>query len=310
MNPPGTARFHGIYPSVLCPLRADFSLDEAVLARHVADLAAVPGMAGVLCNGHAGENAWLDRAEQRRVVEICRDAVGAGRLVVAGVNHESSLAAADLARDAAAAGADAVMVFAPYSWALAQDERLAPAHHRIVAAATDLPMMLFQGSVRAGRIPYTPAVLRALVRLPNVVGIKEGSWETAAYEATRRLVAETAPQVAVMASGDEHLLTCFVLGSEGSLVSLAVIVPEMVVALDRAVRQGDLAAALAVHRVIQPLARAIYGAPPGGYATARLKACLKLLGRLPCDAVRPPLGRLDERETARLRDALATAGLL
>ena len=310
MSSPDSVRFHGIYPSVLCPLRADFSVDEATLARHVADVTAVPGIAGVLCNGHAGENAWLDRAEQRRVVEVCRDAVGAGRLVVAGINHESSLAAADLARDAAAAGADAVMVFAPYSWALAQDEHLAHTHHRIVGAAMDLPMMLFQGSVRAGRIPYTPAVLRALVRLPNVVGIKEGSWETSAYEMTRRLVAEAAPHVAVMASGDEHLLTCFVLGSEGSLVSLAVIVPELIVELDRAVRQGDIAAALAVHRVIQPLAYAIYGAPPGGYATARLKACLKLLGRLPCDAVRPPLGSLGATEIAGLRDALAAAGLL
>src|ERR1019366_2105816 len=163
MSSPDRVRFHGIYPSFLCPLRADFSVDEATLARHVADVTAVPGIAGVLCPGEPGENAGLGGTEQRPVVEVCRDAVGAGRLVVAGINHESSLAAADLARDAAAAGADAVMVFAPYSWALAQDEHLAHTHHRIVGAAMDLPMMLFQGSVRAGRIPYTPAVLRALV---------------------------------------------------------------------------------------------------------------------------------------------------
>ena len=82
--------------------------------------------------------------------------------------------------------------------------------------------------------------------------------------------------MAVLASGDEHLLPCFVLGSEGSQVSLAVIVPEAIVALDAAVRDGDLAAAQAAHEIIYPLAKAIYGTAPRGLATARLKACFVL----------------------------------
>ena len=112
-----------------------------------------------------------------------------------------------------------------------------------------------------------------------------------------------------MASGDEHLLTCFVLGSEGSLVSLAVLIPELIVALDRAVRSNDLVAAQRAHRVIQPLASAIYGTPPGSYAAARLKTCLKILGRLPSDLMRPPLGALGRDEIARLERALSAAGL-
>ena len=134
---------------------------------------------------------------------------------------------------------------------------------------------------------YGPDVLTAVARLPDVVGIKEGSWETAAYEANRRLVKEIAPDVGVMASGDEHLLTCFMLGSEGSLVSLACIWPEPIIRLDAAVRAGDLAAAKAAHDDIYPLARAIYGTAPAYFATPRLKACLKLLGRLADDQVRP-----------------------
>jgi 4-hydroxy-tetrahydrodipicolinate synthase len=173
-----------------------------------------------------------------------------------------------------------------------------------------MPAMLFQGSVRAGQTAYTSEVLAALAQLPNVVAIKEGSWETNTYEANRRLVKEVAPRVAVMASGDEHLFSCYVLGSEGSLVSLAVVIPEPIVALDRAVRRGDLDAARKVHEVIYPLAKAIYGAPPGGHANARLKMCLKLLGRLDCAAVRPPIGQLDTAEVAMLREALSAAGVL
>ena len=77
--------------------------------------------------------------------------------------------------------------------------------------------------------------------------------------------------MAVMASGDEHLLSCYVLGSEGSLVSSAVLIPEAVVALDEAVRRSDLSAARAHHAVIYPLARAIYGGTAGHRAAARLR---------------------------------------
>jgi 4-hydroxy-tetrahydrodipicolinate synthase len=152
-------------------------------------------------------------------------------------------------------------------------------------------------------------VLEALVRLPNVVGIKEGSWECARYEANRRHIKRVAPRVAVMASGDEHLLTCMAIGSEGSMVSIAVLVPDLIVALDRAIAGSNLAAARALNDRIYPLAKAIYGTPPAGHANARLKRCLKLLGKLENDAVRAPIGPLPADEVALLEAALAEAGL-
>jgi 4-hydroxy-tetrahydrodipicolinate synthase len=113
-----------------------------------------------------------------------------------------------------------------------------------------------------------------------------------------------------MASGDEHLLTCMAIGSEGSLVSLAVLVPDLIVALDRAVARSDLATARLLNDRIYPLATAIYGAAPGVHATARLKACLKLIGKLSNDGMRPPLGPLGREEIRMLEAALVAAGLL
>ncbi len=308
-NPPA-ARFHGIYPSIVCPMTKAHGIDEEDLARHLRDVTEHDGLVGVLANGHAGENFVLTRAEKKRVVEITREILGESGIVVAGVNAESSLEAANEARDAADAGADAVMVFPPNSWALSQSGRMALTHHQHVDAASDLPMMLFQGSVKAGQTAYQSEVLAELVRISSVVGIKEGSWETSAYEANRRLIKEVAPHVAVMASGDEHLLTSYVLGSDGSLVSLAVVIPQTIVALDRAVREGDLATAREMHEIVYPLARAIYGTPPGGRAAPRLKACLRLLGRLSSDHVRPPMERLSRDEETMLAAALRQAGLL
>ena len=304
-----SSNFHGIYASTVCPMDADGAIDEASLERHLDMVLTGTGLRGLLVNGHAGENAALSRPEHRRVIEIARR-VGKGCLIVAGINSESSDVAAMLARDAAEAGADAVMVFAPFSWALGADPRVIVSHHEIVHQATSLPLFLFQGSVRAGHTAFVPDVLRALLRMPRVVGIKEGSWETSAYEAVRRLTKSIRPDVAVMASGDEHLLPCFVLGSEGSLVSLAAIVPELIVALDHAVTNEDLAGARALQERIYPLAKAIYGTPPGSLATARIKACLALLGRLERATCRTPVGDLPGEEFERLERALADGGVM
>ena len=310
MIPPGPDPFNGIYTATICPLALDGSLDESALARHLGDAVATDGIVGVLINGHAGENFTLSRAEKKRVVEIAHATIGHKAILVCGVNAEGSLEAAEHARDAEEVGADVLLVFPPFSWALSQDATMALNHHRIVAAASTLPMMLYQAGVGTREMAYTEDTLAALVRLPNVVGIKEGSWESARYEANRRLVRRVAPKVAVMASGDEHLLTCMAIGSEGSLVSLAVLVPDLIVALDRAIAASDLTTARAINDRIYPLATAIYGTAPAAHANARLKACLKLVGKLSNAAMRPPIGPLPGEEIAMLEAALVAAGLM
>ncbi|MGJ7499918.1 dihydrodipicolinate synthase family protein [Variovorax sp. ZT5P49] len=309
MIPQQPDAFHGIYAATLCPLLDDGRIDEATLARHLEANAFVPGMKGLLINGHAGENFSLSREEKRRVVEIAFEVCGERSLLVCGINAEDSFEAQRHVDDAKAARADAVLVFPPFSWALSQDSRMAVTHHQIANANALMPLMLYQAGVNAGTLAYRPEVLAELAQMPHVVGIKEGSWEAAAYEANRRLVKRVAPHVAMMASGDEHLLTCFAIGSEGSLVSLAAVVPELVIDLDLAIKRGDLAQARNLNDRIYPLAKAIYGTAPGGYATARLKTCLKLLGRFPSDAMRPPIGPLPRDEVAALERALVEAGV-
>src|SRR6476659_8771023 len=139
--------WHGIYTATICPLAKDGSIDEAALARHLADAVAADGIVGVLINGHAGENWLLSRAEKKRVVEIAKATIGHRAILVCGINAESSLEAADHARDAEAAGADALLVFPPFSWALSQDATMALNHHRTIAAACSMPLMLYQASV-------------------------------------------------------------------------------------------------------------------------------------------------------------------
>ena len=307
MIPAGREPFHGIYAATPCPLRTDFAPDEPALAAHLERLADFPGLAGFLLNGHAGENATMGHADQERVVAVAAESVGNRSILVAGVSCEGSLDAARHARALVAAGADAIMVFPPNGWALHQDEEGVVEHHRRVLEAADAPLMLFQAAVGAGGLSYPAPTLERLVRLPRVVAIKEGSWEVAAYEENRRLIRAVAPHVAVMGSGDEHLFTSYVVGSEGSLVSLAAVIPEPIIGLYEAVRAGRLAEARAFHERIHPLARAVYRLAPGGRATARLKTCLERLGQFPNDRMLPPAIETPPEERPHLAQTLDQA---
>ncbi|WP_372618285.1 dihydrodipicolinate synthase family protein [Falsiroseomonas sp.] len=311
MIPDGANRFHGIYPSTVLPMRSgNFAPDWEAYARHTAHCVLRPGIAGVLMNGHAGENFVLSRAEKRRAVEVTVATVGASRIVVAGVNAEGSLEAAEEAREAREAGADAIMIFLPNGFALAQTTEMALLHHTtIMRAVPGMPVFLFAAHHGAGRMAFTPETFEALLDLPDVVGVKEGGWEVDRYDALRRICKAKRPDVAFCASGDEHLLACMVHGSDGSLVSLADILPDEIVALDAAVRAGDLPTARALHDRLEPLAEAIYGAPPAGRATARLKFCLAETGVIPDPAVRPPQPPVTGPEAAMLRAALRETGL-
>lgn len=290
----------GLYAATICPMTPDGALDIPALEAHFAAVLATPGQDGLLLNGHAGEGVFMSQAEQVQTVRTAR-AVGPATRILAAVSAESTAQAAADAQAALGAGADAIMVFAPFSWALGVDPRAVVAHHRGIAEATGAPLYLFQGAV--GRLHYAPDTLRALLEIDAVAGIKEGSWEVKAYEVTRRITKAARPEVAVMASGDEHLFACFQLGSDGSAVSLAAVVPDLIVALDRAVRAGDRPRAMRVHQALFDFAALVYAAP-GHMAAARLKSCLAALGRIPHDACRAPTPPVLPAERAALMAAL------
>ena len=299
--------FHGIHAATVVPMRPDFKIDEAALAAHVAHVAHVPGIRGLLINGHAGENFYLTRDELRRVVGVVRDAVPKACWLTAGINAESSLEAAQQAADAEKAGANALLVFPPNSWAMHHDAGMVASHHRHVLEASSLPLVLYQAPVSAGRMAYALPIIEKLIAMPRVKAIKEGSWEVATYEQNWRFVTARRPDIAVLGSGDEHLLASYMIGSSGAQVSLAAVVPELIVALHTAAIEQDWIAARSLHERIYALSVAIYRQPPGNRATARLKACLKLLGKLEHATARPPIQPLLDEEIAALENALTLA---
>lgn len=295
----------GIHAATICPMDSDARIIDAELSDHISTVTNVSGIRGLLLNGHAGEGAMLDLAERARVVEIARESSPEGCVITAGVTAESTRVAMEEAVASARAGADAILVFPPNHWAGGVDEEIVVEHHKAIADACGLPVVLYKAPVTSGPMSYSPALLKALLEsVDAIAAIKEGSWEVASYEATWRLTGAVRPDVAVLGSGDEHLLTSYLIGSLGSQVSLAAVIPETVVALFDAAQSNDWVEARKQHEQLYALSVAIYRDTPGYLATARLKACLKILGKITSDTVRRPMRQLNESEIAKLRSVL------
>jgi len=300
----------GIHAATVCPMAPDGQIHTNALEAHLAAVCSTSGISGLLLNGHAGEGHFLTHAERAHVIEIARANTSQTCFITAGITAESTDAGVEEARVSESAGADALLVFPPNHWSAGVDPEIALSHHAAIARATDLPLVLYKAPVTAGHISYSEAVMKKLLKeLSAIVAIKEGSWEVASYEQTWRLAADLRPDVAVLGSGDEHLLTSYLIGSRGSQVSLAAIIPEIIVALYDAAKANDWVSARASHEALYALSVAIYRDTPGYLATARLKACLMLLGRIPHDTVRRPMRQLTSEELSRLRSVLTASEL-
>lgn len=106
----------GVYAATLCPFFEDEFFDEEGLQAYVSELAAVPGIEGLVPNGHTGEIMSLLPRERARVTKLVKEAVGDTVKVVSGVSAEGSLEAIEHAKQAKDAGADAVLLMPPHHW--------------------------------------------------------------------------------------------------------------------------------------------------------------------------------------------------
>lgn len=301
-------RLRGSLPASLCPFRLDFSIDEDAFGAHVRWLVEASHGGGVVCNGHAGEVASLTRGERRRVVELAvREAAGRAP-VVAGVYTDSTTAAVELARDAEAAGASALLVFPPpvFGGGGNRTEDMVLPFVRTVADAVDIGIVVFQFPI-AG-LGYPTETLLRLVEIPNVVGVKEGSDHLPTFERNLRLIKEARPDVSVLTTNNTMLFASTALGADGILSGSGSVVADLHWELFEAVQQGDLHAARKVNDRIWPLTRVFY-CDPSVKMHNRMKVALEFLGRQPRVVVRPPLQPLGDAERKRIVDGVQRAGL-
>lgn len=267
----------------------------AAIAVHLLD----HGHDGVVVSGTTGESPTTTVAEDGRILQAVKDAVGDRGTVIAGVGTNATAHSVELAEQAAKIGVDGLLLVTPYY------NKPSPAgvlhHFRTVAQATEVPVMLYDVPGRTGTTISFDTYERAL-ELDTVTSVKDAVGDLAR---TARLVRLG---YAVYSGDDANTLGILSSGGCGLVSVVGHAAGDELRLMIDAFLGGDVDAALATYTRLLPAFDAVMGVPNYGATTA--KAALQLLGVLDNRNVRGPLVPLDDDEVAALRAGLAASDLI
>jgi 4-hydroxy-tetrahydrodipicolinate synthase len=300
---------HGVIPAVLLPFENDLSIDEASFRKHLRDVAAVEGLSAITINAHSTEVGSCTFDEQRRVLDIAQDEIGARLPLINGIWAEGSVEAARLARMAEEGDASALLVFPPAPFTLGQNAAMALAHFKRIADATELPLIVFQYPLATGQGYPKETLLRMCEEIPSIRAIKDWIGNVPHHQWHIDTLQNRSRPVNVLTTHSSWLFASLVMGPSGLLSGSGSVIADLQARLFRAVQANDLAEAKVLAGRIEPTARVFYADPLVDMHN-RMKEALVLLGKLPRAVVRPPLVKLERAEIAAIRQALIEAGLL
>ncbi|WP_369270274.1 4-hydroxy-tetrahydrodipicolinate synthase [Streptomyces sp. R11] len=247
-------------------------------AQRLADRLVTEGCDGLVLSGTTGESPTTSDAEKSDLIRAVREAVGDRATVVAGVGTFDTRHTAELALAAEKAGADGLLVVAPYYSKPPQDA--VEAHFREIADAAGLPLALYDIPGRTGT-RIEPETLIRLAEHPRIVAVKDCSFD---FLGTQKVLART--ELAYYAGCDEHNLALYAVGGTGYISTVANVVPSQLRAVLDAFEAGDTPVSARLQQRATPLIESMMAAGLPGAVTA--KALLNELG-LPAGPVRAPL---------------------
>ena len=252
------------------------------------------GVDGIVVTGTTGETSTLTDAEKIRLVTAGKSvAAGRAQIITGGGSNETAHAM-ELYKASEKAGADGVMIVTPYYNRPTQAGVLT--HFRLIADATDLPVILYDIPGRSGIEITYDTILRA-AKHPNIMAIKDAKGDLSEVS---RVMNNT--DLLYFAGDDANALPTLAIGGSGLIGVTANIAPEPYRLMIDAVNAGDLRAATTQHKLLEPLVRATMSHIPG---TVAVKYILHGLGRITSPRVRLPLVGPEESEAAIIENEIA-----
>ena len=284
------ARFGAVVTAMVTPFHPSGALDldaAAELARHLVDT----GSDGLVVAGSTGEGSVLSDDEKLDLFRAVAEAVTVPVLAATGSNDTAH--SVNLTRSAAECGVDGMLVVTPYY------NRPSPAgiaaHFEAVAAATDLPVVLYDIPVRAGRRIGTDLLARLGTEVTNIVGVKDATGDVAA---AAELVAHHIDGFEVYAGDDPMTLPFLAIGGVGIISVAAHWAGPALAALVAAFAAGDLEGARTANEHL--LASYAFESTPDYPNPVPAKAACRALG-LPvgqCRLPNPEAPRVLEEEAS------------
>jgi 4-hydroxy-tetrahydrodipicolinate synthase len=286
------SKLSGYAPALPTPFNKEGGIDAAAFER-LCDLQIVNGATALVVCGTTGEAPTLTPGEHTELIRIAV-ALARGRVpIIAGAGANSTAHAAELSKDAEAAGADAILSVVPYYNKPTQAGLYA--HFREIAESTGLPVILYDVPSRTA-CSLADATVARLAGLPRVMGLKD-----AAGDATRpaRLRPLVGADFRLLSGDDELALAYFAQGGDGCISVTANVAPGLCRNMYLAWKHGQSVRAQRLARPVAQLTKVLFRETN----PAPVKYALSLLGLMSA-AVRLPLVELTDQSQAELGEVV------
>ena len=293
----GADIFGSVCVAMVTPFDSDGELD-VVAGRDLAAHLVEQGIDALVLAGTTGESPTTTDEEKVALLKAVREEVGTKARIIAGAGSNDTRHAVAMAKLAAEAGADGLLVVTPYYSKPSQAG--VEAHFRAVAEATDLPVCLYDIPGRSG-IPIDSGTIRKLAEVDTIQAVKDAKGD---FLEASTLIQETG---LAWYSGDDPLnLPWLAVGATGMISVVGHAAPKALRELVTAYETGDLARAREINaNTLNVLARQ-QGAL-GGVTFA--KAALRLQG-IEVGDPRLPVAAATDEQVERLREEMTQAGVL
>ena len=289
--------FQGACTAIVTPFREqglDYArLEKNLEAQYEGDTAAI-----LVC-GTTGENATLSQDEHNELVRCTVNACRGKMKVIVGIGGNNTAAALKKAENAAAVGADALLMVTPYYNKTSQKGLIE--HFRYVADRVELPLILYNVPSRTG-IGIAAETYKALSEHPNINGVKEASGDFSLIARTRALCGEGLIQ---WSGNDDNTVPMMALGAQGVISVAGNIVPGVVSKLCSLCLSNDFAGATELYCKYAALFTALFIETN----PMPVKAAMQLLEQ-DSGLLRLPLTQISEEHLGALRKTMHEVGLL
>ncbi len=301
----------GMFPATVLPMDADYRPDYDAFANYLEWLIEENAM-GFAINMDTGEGPALTNYERRLAAETAVRVANGRVKVLGGVMGSTTASAVTLAKMYREVGVDGLVVFPnPAFRNTPLDIRVPVDYHQTIAQESGLPVVLFQLAPVFGGVVYSEEVLVKLLSLPQVIGIKEASFDARVFSNTAAIVKAINRPITLMTGNDTFIFESILLGAEGGLLGFGAIGCRIVASLLADVAQGDLQNAVITNQRSKSFMDVIYRDPVLDYR-ARCKVALAHIDVIHKDLtyVRPPLLQIEEAESEMIKAALEDVGML
>jgi 5-dehydro-4-deoxyglucarate dehydratase len=279
----------GVIGFPVTPFRQDLSVDLDALRQNVRMMLEHP-LAAIVAAGGTGELYSLTPAEHLDVVGTIVEEARGKVPVIAGTGFSVALGA-QLARQAAAAGASGILVFPPY-YPGAEDDGLVR-YYTGIGESTSLGMLIYS------RDWFHPsaAMVERLASIPTLVAWKDGQGDIRRLQIIKRHIGDRFRWIG--GAGDDMVPAYYSIGIRAFTSSVANVSPQLALELHDAGVNGDTNT---LQRLMTELVVPLYAlrARRKGHEVTVMKELMTLLG-LAGGAIRPPLVAMRPEEMEELR---------